>query len=286
MSEQPLPDPAAVEPASAVAAAAATPAPALERPVLLSARGLTKSYKLGGARLEVLRGVDLDVREGEILAVLGKSGCGKSTLLHVLGWLDKADAGEIRYEGQDRNGLPASERARQRNRVMGFVFQFYHLMPELTALENVLVPAMIRYDGGGWRAHRHAVTERARALLAMVGLGPRMGHRPAELSGGERQRVAIARALVNQPRFLLCDEPTGNLDGRTAEDVRALLWGLNRTHGQTMVIVTHDARLAGEAHRVVHIADGRIVAGASADAFVPTLPTSREVPAAQGPPAP
>ncbi len=277
MNELPPPDPApsaSVEPA----AAPALEAPVAERPVLLSARGLTKAYKLGGARLEVLRGVDLDVRQGEILAVLGKSGCGKSTLLHVLGWLDKADAGEIRYEGQDRNGLPASERARQRNVVMGFVFQFYHLMPELTALENVLVPAMIRYDGGGWRAHRHAATERARALLAMVGLGPRMGHRPSQLSGGERQRVAIARALENQPKFLLCDEPTGNLDGRTAEDVRALLWGLNRTHGQTMVIVTHDARLAAEAHRVVHIADGRIVAGASAEAFVPTLPDAAEPP--------
>jgi lipoprotein-releasing system ATP-binding protein len=242
------------------------------RPALLSARGLTKSYKIGGSRLEVLKGVDLDVRQGEVLAILGKSGCGKSTLLHVLGWLDRADAGEIRYEGQDRNGLPASERARQRNRVMGFVFQFYHLMPELSALENVLLPAMIRDDGGGYRAHRRDATERAKALLAMVGLGSRMGHRPAQLSGGERQRVAIARALENQPKFLLCDEPTGNLDGRTAEDVRALLWGLNRTHGQTMVIVTHDARLAAEAHRVIHLVDGRVASDGVPPALVPMLP--------------
>jgi lipoprotein-releasing system ATP-binding protein len=237
-----------------------TPA-ASERPVLLSARGIAKAYRMGGTRLEVLKGVDLEIRDGEVLAILGKSGCGKSTLLHVLGWLDRADAGEIRYEGQDRNALPASERARQRNRVMGFVFQFYHLMPELSALENALLPAMIR-DDVPWRKRKGDATERAKALLAMVGLGSRLDHRPSQLSGGERQRVAIARALINQPRFLLCDEPTGNLDGRTAEDVRALLWGLNRTHGQTMVIVTHDAKLAAEAHRVVHLVDGRVATGA------------------------
>src|SRR5687767_13824010 len=250
----------------------APPAAGAERPVLLSARGISKAYKIGGERLDVLRGVDLDVRQGEILAVLGKSGCGKSTLLHVLGWLDRADAGEIRYEGQDRNRLPARERARQRNVVMGFVFQFYHLMPELSALENVLIPALIRHDRFAWRVHRRAATDRARALLAMVGLGHRMTHRPAQLSGGERQRVAIARALQNAPKFLLCDEPTGNLDGRTAEDVRGLLWGLNRTHGQTMVIVTHDARLAAQAHRIVHLVDGRVAAAPAAGALVETLP--------------
>jgi lipoprotein-releasing system ATP-binding protein len=240
--------------------------------VLLSARGLTKAYKVAGTRLDVLNGVDLDIHDGEILAILGKSGCGKSTLLHVLGWLDRADAGEIRYDGQDRNRLPARERARQRNVVMGFVFQFYHLMPELSALENVLIPALIRHDRFAWRVHKRAATERARALLAMVGLGPRMTHRPSQLSGGERQRVAIARALQNAPRFLLCDEPTGNLDGRTAEDVRGLLWGLNRTHGQTMVIVTHDARLAAQAHRIVHLVDGRVAAAPAEGALVETLP--------------
>jgi lipoprotein-releasing system ATP-binding protein len=239
--------------------------------VLLSARGISKSYKIGDAKLDVLGRVDLDIREGEILAILGKSGCGKSTLLHVLGWLDRADAGEIHYDGVDRNGLSARERARQRNVVMGFVFQFYHLMPELSALENVLVPAMIRHDRRSWRVHRHGALERAKALLAMVGLGSRMKHRPAQLSGGERQRVAIARALQNSPRFLLCDEPTGNLDGRTAEDVRALLWGLNRTQGQTMVIVTHDARLAAQAHRIVHLVEGRIVDRAQDPPLVETL---------------
>jgi lipoprotein-releasing system ATP-binding protein len=260
------------EPAPSVPEAPSPGPPADARPVLLGARGVSKAYKVAGTRLEVLRGVDLDIREGEILAILGKSGCGKSTLLHVLGWLDRADAGEIHYEGQDRNRLPARERARQRNVVMGFVFQFYHLMPELSALENVLIPAFIRHDRFAWRVHRRAATERARALLAMVGLGHRMTHRPAQLSGGERQRVAIARALQNAPRFLLCDEPTGNLDGRTAEDVRALLWGLNRTHGQTMVIVTHDARLADQAHRVVHLVDGRVATEAPEAPLVETLP--------------
>jgi lipoprotein-releasing system ATP-binding protein len=226
--------------------------------VLLEAHGLTKTYRVGGKPLPVLRGVDLSVREGEILAILGKSGCGKSTLLHVLGWLDVPDEGQILFEGRDRATLPNSERARLRNEVMGFVFQFYHLLPELTALENVLMPAMIRYGSAAWRAHRADARERARELLALVGLTDRIEHRPRELSGGERQRVAIARALQNQPRFLLCDEPTGNLDGRTAEDVRRLLWGLNERQGQTMLIVTHDARLAEQAHRIVHLVDGRI----------------------------
>ncbi len=240
----------------------AVPVPAGERPVVLSARGIAKSYKVGGSRLEVLRGVDLEVREGEVLAILGKSGCGKSTLLHVLGWLDRADAGEVHYEGKDRNRLTAAERARLRNRLMGFVFQFYHLMPELSALENVLLPTMIRDGRAAWRSGRAASVERARSLLAMVGLEARTHHRPAQLSGGERQRVAIARALQNEPRFLLCDEPTGNLDARTAEEVRALLWDLNRRQGQTMVIVTHDERLAAEAHRAVRLVDGRVEPGA------------------------
>jgi lipoprotein-releasing system ATP-binding protein len=229
-------------------------------PVVLSARGLEKRYRVGGGTLQVLSGVDLDVREGEILAILGKSGCGKSTLLHVLGWLDGPDQGIVEYEGRDRARLPAQERARLRNVVMGFVFQFYHLLPELTALENVLVPAMIRHGPGAWRTARRAETERATDLLTTVGLAARIGHRPSQLSGGERQRVAIARALQNRPRFLLCDEPTGNLDGKTAEDVRTLLWDLNREERQTILVVTHDERLAAQADRVVHLVDGRIAA--------------------------
>jgi lipoprotein-releasing system ATP-binding protein len=231
-------------------------------PVVLSARGLEKAYRIGGAPLPVLKGVDLDVREGEILGVLGTSGSGKSTLLHVLGLLDRADRGTILYEGRDRASLSAAERAALRNRVMGFVFQFYHLLPELTALENVLMPSMILHRGLAWRREKARAAARARDLLARVGLGPRMEHRPGQLSGGERQRVAIARALQNGPRFLLCDEPTGNLDGKTAADVRRLLWDLNLKDRQTLVIVTHDATLAAEAHRVVHLVDGRIAPSA------------------------
>jgi lipoprotein-releasing system ATP-binding protein len=237
-------------------AGTASPAPAL------SARGLSKSYRIGGQTLPVLKGVDLDVREGEILAILGASGSGKSTLLHVLGWIDSADAGTILYEGQDRAALSAAERASLRNRVIGFVFQLYHLLPELTALENVLLPSMILHPSGAWPGVKRAATERARALLDRVGLSARSHHRPSQLSGGERQRVAVARALMNGPRFLFCDEPTGNLDGRTAADVRRLLWALNAESGQTIVVVTHDPTLASEAHRVVHLEDGRVVEGA------------------------
>ena len=229
-----------------------------ERRVLLEAIDVHKSYAVGGGRLDVLRGVDMQVHEGEILAILGKSGCGKSTLLHVLGWLDRADQGEVLYEGQDRSKLPNRDRARLRNEIMGFVFQFYHLLPEFSAVENVLLPSMIRHAPGAWGGHRAAARERARALLAIVGLGDRMEHRPGQLSGGERQRVAIARALQNEPRFLLCDEPTGNLDGKTAEDVRRLLWDLNARQNQTMVVVTHDAKLAAQADRIVHLVDGRV----------------------------
>ena len=232
--------------------------------VLLRARGVKKSYRVGGGVLPVLKSGDLDVYEGEILAVLGKSGCGKSTLLHVLGWLDRADEGEIVYDGRDHASLPASERARLRNETMGFVFQFYHLLSELSALENVLVPSMIQYRRGAFRRRRRQLTDRAKSLLAIVGLGDRMKHRPSQLSGGERQRVAIARALMNEPRFLLCDEPTGNLDGRTAEDVRRLLWEFNDRSSQTMIVVTHDAKLAEKAHRIVHLDDGRVYDGADA----------------------
>jgi lipoprotein-releasing system ATP-binding protein len=233
-------------------------APPGSSPPALAANGLVKSYRMGRETLEVLKGVDLEVRQGEILAILGQSGSGKSTLLHVLGWLDHADRGQILYEGVDRASLPASARASLRNRVIGFVFQFYHLLPELSALENVLMPAMVLHGPSAWRKEKAAAHDRARSLLSRVGLSARERHRPRELSGGERQRVAVARALMNRPRFLFCDEPTGNLDGRTAADVKALLWELNREDAQTLVVVTHDQSLASEAHRVVHLVDGRI----------------------------
>ena len=248
-----LPMPFAVAADAAPAVVSATPT--------LSARGIRKSYPVAGGTLEVLRGVDLDVHEGEILAILGTSGSGKSTLLHVLGWLDSVDAGTIEYEGRDRASISASERARLRNQVMGFVFQFYHLLPELTALENVLLPAMIRWKGAAWRMAKAGEVARATQLLDRVGLGSRLQHRPSQLSGGERQRVAIARALQNRPKFLLCDEPTGNLDGRTAADIRRLLWDLNRTDHQTLVVVTHDTKLAADAHRAVHLVDGQVAVG-------------------------
>ncbi len=230
-----------------------------DREPVLVARNVAKHYKIGGHPLHVLRNVNLEVYPGEILAILGTSGCGKSTLLHVLGWLDHVNEGEIIFDGKDRASLPGSERARLRNEVMGFVFQFYHLLPELNALENVLMPSMIMHGPLAWRSERKACKARARELLELVGLGKRWKHRSRELSGGERQRVAIARALQNKPRFLFCDEPTGNLDGKTADDVRALLWGLNEANTQTMVIVTHDARLAAQAHRVVRLDKGKIV---------------------------
>lgn len=232
---------------------------------LLEGRGLTKAYKVGGQSLQVLRGVDIAVAEGEILAILGKSGCGKSTLLHVLGWLDKPDSGSIVFRGRDHSDLGPAERAHLRNQIMGFVFQFYHLLPELSAFENVLMPAMIQHGPLAWQKQKKAERERTRELLEIVGLTARAKHRPRQLSGGERQRVAIARALQNKPSFLFCDEPTGNLDGQTAEDVRNLLWGLNEEHGQTMVIVTHDAKLASHADRIVHLTEGRIATDQDVD---------------------
>ncbi|MCC7138430.1 MAG: ABC transporter ATP-binding protein [Planctomycetes bacterium] len=223
---------------------------------------------MGPHRVEVLKGADLDVSEGEVLAILGSSGSGKSTFLHVLGLLDRADEGTIQFEGRDRASLSSGERAAIRGAAIGFVFQFYHLLPELTALENVLLPTMILRRGGAWRAERAAARARAAAALERVGLAARAGHRPSQLSGGERQRVAIARALQNRPRVLLCDEPTGNLDGRTAADVARLLWDLNAVEGQTLVVVTHDPAIAARAHRVVHLVDGRIVEAPAADASV------------------
>jgi len=224
---------------------------------LLEVRGLRKSFRMGGDRLEVLRGIDLHVEEGEILAIVGQSGSGKSTLLHQIGLLDRADAGDVRFSGKPLP-LVGAEAAYARNRLFGFVFQFYHLLPEFTALENVLMPALILEDLGSYRRQRRELRARARELLVRMGLEARLRHRPPQLSGGERQRVAIARALMNRPALLLCDEPTGNLDRKTAEGVRDLLWGLNATDRQTMVVVTHDANLARHAHRTLTLVDGRL----------------------------
>jgi len=222
---------------------------------LLSARSLTRTYMLGKRALEVLRGVNLDVARGEFLALRGASGAGKSTLLHLIGGLDTPNAGEIHFAGQNLAALSESELVHFRRRV-GFVFQAYYLLPELDALENVCLPARVA------RVPARQAGVRGRDLLAWVGLKDRMEHKPYELSGGEQQRVAIARALINEPELLLADEPTGNLDSHTGGEIIELLKSLRAEKQTTLVIATHDAKVAAHAERVVELADGQISAGA------------------------
>jgi len=220
--------------------------------------GLHKSYRLGRVTLHVLKGLSFSVPRGQFAVVVGASGSGKSTLLHLIGLLDCPDKGRVALEGVDAAGLSRRRRCRVRCRDVGFVFQFYHLLPELNVLENVLVPAMVDASAVGWLPRRRATRRRAAAILDQLGLGERLRHRPQELSGGERQRVAIARALMNRPRLLLADEPTGNLDSRTGRQIMDVLIALGRQQGQTILMVTHDADLAGRADRVLHLADGRL----------------------------
>ncbi len=231
---------------------------------LLIARGLHKSYRMGRSDVHVLRGASLEADSGEFLVVMGSSGSGKSTLLHILGALDAPDRGTIEYRGRQVFELPARHRNQFRNRDVGFVFQFYHLLPELNVLENVLAPGMVGATFWNWRLRRGEAHRNARGLLELFGLSGRLRHRPSELSGGERQRVAIARALVNRPALLLADEPTGNLDEATGAGILRLLSELNRS-GQTIVMVTHDVKVASLAHRRVHLGDGvvRDAGGAS-----------------------
>jgi ABC-type lipoprotein export system ATPase subunit len=228
-----------------------TPRPATDR--VLDAKGVGKTYYLGNRSLEVLRGVDLSLERGDFVAVRGASGAGKSTLLHLFGGLDAPTAGEIRFGGRNLKALSALELARFRNRSVGFVFQAYHLLPELDALENVWLPARMA------RADAAAAEARARGLLERVGLGRRLEHRPYELSGGEQQRVAIARALINDPELILADEPTGNLDSHTGEGIIELLCALRVERNATLVIATHEPHVAARAPRVVELVDGRIV---------------------------
>jgi ABC-type lipoprotein export system ATPase subunit len=219
---------------------------------LLSARGLTRTYTLGKRALEVLRGVNLDVARGEFLALRGASGAGKSTLLHLIGGLDAPNAGEIHFAGQNLAALSQIELAHFRRHRVGFVFQSYYLLPELDALENVCLPARVA------RVPAAQAGARGRDLLARVGLKDRMEHKPYELSGGEQQRVAIARALINEPELLLADEPTGNLDSHTGEGIIELLKNLRAENKTTLIIATHDARVAAHAERVVELVDGQI----------------------------
>jgi len=220
---------------------------------LVTARGLRKSYLMGKRTLEVLRDIDLVVARGEFLALRGASGAGKSTLLHLLGGLDLPNAGEISFDGTDLRSLSARDLAEWRNRRVGFIFQAYHLLPELSALENVALPARVA------RTAPAEAARRAAALLERVGLAQRLEHRPYELSGGEQQRVAIARALVNEPDLILADEPTGNLDSHTGADIIQLLQTLREERQATFILATHDAQIAARAPRVIELADGHLV---------------------------
>ncbi len=235
-----------------------TPAlPALTANPLLVARGLHKHYKMGGEDLHVLRGVEVSLRTGQWLAILGASGSGKSTLLHLLGGLDKPDEGSVLFEGRDVFRARSGELDNYRSRRVGFVFQFYHLLPELSALENTVIAAMVRTSVLAWPSQRRAARERATKLLTRLGLGHRLRHRPNALSGGERQRVAIARALINEPAILLADEPTGNLDANTGSQILDVFRDLHHG-GQTIVMVTHDPRIAAAADHRVALEMGRL----------------------------
>jgi ABC-type lipoprotein export system ATPase subunit len=218
----------------------------------LSAHGLKKTYAIGSRTLEVLRGVDVEISRGDFVALRGASGTGKSTLLHLIGGLDSPNAGEIIFRGQKLSEFSESKLTNFRNRSVGFVFQAYHLLPELTALENVCLSARIARISAGDAA------QRARELLGRVGLAARTDHKPSELSGGEQQRVAIARALVNEPELLLADEPTGNLDSRSGGEIIELLKSLRVEKQTTLVIATHDEKVAKHAQRVIELVDGRI----------------------------
>ena len=224
---------------------------------ILRAEELHKSYRMGATKVRVLKGVNLNVKKGEFVAIIGASGSGKSTLLHILGALDKPTRGIVTFEKRDLSRLRAGRLNRFRNRMVGFVFQFYHLLDELSVLENVFLPAMTGRSIIGWLAYRKKAKKRAKELLDQLGLTERAKHKPYQLSGGERQRVAIGRALMNEPKLLLADEPTGNLDSATGNGILEVLEKLNRA-GQTIVMVTHDERIAQRAGRIVTLVDGKI----------------------------
>jgi len=220
---------------------------------MISVRGLCKRFVTDEGTVEVLRGIDLEVRAGERIAIVGASGAGKSTFMHLLGGLDRPSEGSVRFEGEEIFSYPSAQLDAFRNRSVGFVFQFHQLLPEFTALENVMMPALIG------RLARDQARLRAERLLEAVGLGHRLSHKPGQISGGEQQRVAIARALVMQPRLLLADEPTGNLDSVTSGEILDLLNRLHAEHGLTMVIVSHSEVLAARMDRIVRMVDGCVV---------------------------
>lgn len=227
----------------------------VDKPILRTT-GLHKSYRKGQHVIPVLRGVDFVANEGRITSIIGQSGSGKSTLLHLMGTLDVPDEGEIYFQDQRTDNLSTRQRDRIRNGQFGLIFQFYHLLPELTTLENVLTPAMISHGFFKYWAVRKQLKERAKQVLDLVGLGHRLNHKPRELSGGEMQRTAIARALISDPKVLLADEPTGNLDRQTGQEVLGILRKLNEEQGLTIVMVTHDQSIADEADAIVRLAEG------------------------------
>lgn len=214
---------------------------------------LHKSFSMGSYELPVLKGINLEVQRSELIAIVGASGAGKSTLLHIIGTLDKPTSGTVTFDGQDLFQLSDVQQAEFRNRRIGFVFQFHHLLPEFTALENTCLPALVQ------RRDRAAVTAEATALLTDVGLGERLHHKPGELSGGEQQRVAMARALMQKPDVVLADEPTGNLDTHTGDSLFGLIRDLNKSRGTTFIIVTHNDKLSAQSDRIVYMQDGMIV---------------------------
>ncbi|NBO91118.1 MAG: ABC transporter ATP-binding protein [Planctomycetia bacterium] len=238
---------------------------------LLAVRGLHKAYRQHQLTVPVLHGVDLDVYNGDFLCILGASGSGKSTLLHLMGTLDQPDQGSVLLDGERIDNAPGPRRDKLRNATFGFIFQFYHLLPELTALENVLVPPMIEASILGWFWQGSAYRKRATELLERVGLGHRLHHKPRELSGGEMQRVAIARALMGQPRVLFADEPTGNLDEEKGEEIVGLLRDLNRRDALTMIMVTHNRDLVAPTDRVVRLVKGRVEGASTPPAEQPTV---------------
>lgn len=221
----------------------------------LQVKDVYKSFTLGNQTVEVLNGINLTLHRGEMLAMVGESGAGKSTFLHILGTLDRPTHGTVLYEGQDVFRLSENELAEFRNQRIGFVFQFHHLLPEFTALENTYLPALMQKRPQG------EMLEHATTLLSEVGLGHRLHHKPGELSGGEQQRVAVARALIQNPDLVLADEPTGNLDAHTGEAIFELLRSLNQKRGTAFIIVTHNERLSGQADRLIHVVDGKITDG-------------------------
>jgi lipoprotein-releasing system ATP-binding protein len=227
--------------------------------VHLAAVGLKKSYRKASIEIPVLRGLDMMVRHGEFVSIIGQSGSGKSTLLHLLATLDDPDEGQVFFQGNRIDDLAGAGRDLLRNKYFGMIFQFYHLLPELTTLENVLSPIMISCGALKYFRRRRKYIAAATDLLEQVGLGHRLKHKPRELSGGEMQRAAIARALITQPELLLADEPTGNLDRSTGDDIMQLLRSLNQQHKLTIVMVTHDAAIAEQADRTIRLEEGRVV---------------------------